>query len=371
MDYSIYDATFHTGPARRASKRARQAAVKSFSRCALSLVLFSLIASAVIYAVEIAIVLIYGAGTANEIFTSNYFMWAMQVLGPYIIAFPILLLITKGLPRARYKSSKLAAGEFLTVFLISCGVMVFGSVISNLISAAIEIAFGVPVVDVTSDIILSTPLWIILAVVVVIGPIVEEIIFRKVFIDRMSIYGDRLAIVVSSVLFGLFHGNISQLIYATALGCVLGYVYTKTRKIKYTVALHILLNFFGTVPSIIMLRCADTMDKISAKYPDGVIPDNAFSDSVEIIKASVTVISLSAVQYALAAIGIILLIVLTAKRAYTVPDNCEIRLRKRTVFRAAFFNFGMIVFIIFSALTILLSINPDIMLELIGAEAVS
>ena len=48
--------------------------------------------------------------------------------------------------------------------------------------------------------------------------------FRKLIIDRMSIYGDKLAIIVSSIAFGLFHGNFYQIFYATLIGFILGYV---------------------------------------------------------------------------------------------------------------------------------------------------
>lgn len=360
MDYSIYDAAFHTGAARPASKRERRLAVKSFSTSSFSLVLFSVISSVVIVGVEIALLLFCPHELLAEILESPYFLWGMQILGPYAVAFPILLLMTKDLPRARYKSSKMGAGEFITVFVISSGVMVFGSIVSNVILGVIEYFTGSPIPDVSSEMILNSPTWLVLLVVVVIGPIVEEIIFRKVFIDRMSLYGDRLAIAVSSVLFGLFHGNIAQLVYATALGVILGYVYTRTRKIKYSIILHMLINFFGTMPSIIMLDCADTIDKITLKYPDGVLPEDAIADSIEIFKASITVLSLTAIQYGLAIAGIIVFIVLTAKGAYKIPKNCEIKLPKRTVLRAVFFNAGTLLFVLFSVLTVLLSITPDI-----------
>ncbi len=358
MEYRIYEATFHTGKEGHASKRVRREAVKSFSVCALSAVVFSILSSIVISVIEVALLLILGKDVAWEIFESNYFMWAMQIIGPYLIAFPVLLLMTKNLPRARYKKTKMSSGEFITVFLISTGVMVLGSFISNIISGVIEAVFEIPVTNVPAELILGTPLWIILAVVVIIGPIVEELIFRKVFIDRMSLYGDRLAIITSSIMFGLFHGNISQLVYATALGCILGYVYTKTRSVKYSAALHMLINFFGTVPAFLITDAAYKMEEISAKYPDGIIPEEAFYDNIEILKSSITVLTVSVVQYACAIAGIVLFIVLTAKRAYSVSNRCEIRLPKRTVFRAVFFNFGMIIFLFVSILTVLLSINP-------------
>ena len=49
--------------------------------------------------------------------------------------------------------------------------------------------------------------WLSLVFVSIFAPMVEEFIFRKVLIDRMRVYGDTAAIVVSALMFGLFHGN--------------------------------------------------------------------------------------------------------------------------------------------------------------------
>ncbi|MBO5908099.1 MAG: CPBP family intramembrane metalloprotease [Clostridia bacterium] len=371
MDYSIYDAAFHSGPARRASKRERHQAVKSFSKCALAILLFILISNAVVIAVEVMILLFFPPHLAEKIVLNPYFAWSMQVLGPYLIAFPTLLLITHGMPRARYKSSKMTASEFITVFIICTGAVMVGSYISDMVSFVIQIFGGAPVVDITANLILETPVSIILLVVVIIGPLVEELIFRKVLIDRMSIYGDRLAVAVSSVMFGIFHGNLSQLFYATALGVALGYVYTKTRKVKYTALLHMLINLFGTLPSVIMLKCDQRMYEIGTKYPDGIIPSDAVADTFEVLNATVTIFSLAAIQYALALTGIILFIVLTAKGAYKFSTQCEISLPKRTVFRASFLNLGMILYILFSLATIILSLYPNILNDLLAASLTS
>ena len=119
-----------------------------------------------------------------------------------------------------------------------------------------------------------------------------------------------------------------------------------------------LINFFGTVPAFLIHDAAYKMEEIGAKYPDGIIPEEAFCDNIEILKSSITVLTVIAIQYACVIAGIVLFIVLTAKRAYSVSNRCEIRLPKRTVARAVFFNGGMITFFLMSILAIILSINP-------------
>lgn len=56
------------------------------------------------------------------------------------------------------------------------------------------------------------------------APVVEEIVFRGLVMRGLEKYGKWFAIVASSLLFGLFHGNPAQSPYAFAVGLVMGYV---------------------------------------------------------------------------------------------------------------------------------------------------
>ena len=63
----------------------------------------------------------------------------------------------------------------------------------------------------------------------------------------MRPYGEKLAVVTSAVIFGLFHGNLSQMFYAFTIGLVFGTVYLLSGKLRYTVVMHMLVNFLGSV----------------------------------------------------------------------------------------------------------------------------
>jgi membrane protease YdiL (CAAX protease family) len=79
------------------------------------------------------------------------------------------------------------------------------------------------------------------------APIVEEIIFRKLLLNKLRSYGDIPAILISSIAFGLFHMNVAQMFYATALGIIFAYVAIRTNSIRYNIILHILINSMGVV----------------------------------------------------------------------------------------------------------------------------
>jgi membrane protease YdiL (CAAX protease family) len=83
----------------------------------------------------------------------------------------------------------------------------------------------------------------------VFGPITEEIVFRGFVLKSFQKYGKIFAIVISAILFGAFHGNFLQGIYATAVGLVLGYV-TVEYSIGWSIILHIINNLvFGDILS--------------------------------------------------------------------------------------------------------------------------
>ena len=87
----------------------------------------------------------------------------------------------------------------------------------------------------------------IITMVVLLAPVVEELVFRKYVIDRMYPYGEKTAIFLSATVFAVMHGNLNQVFYAFFLGCAQGYLYCKTRNVCYTICIHIMVNFMGSV----------------------------------------------------------------------------------------------------------------------------
>ncbi|MBR4868595.1 MAG: CPBP family intramembrane metalloprotease [Clostridia bacterium] len=76
----------------------------------------------------------------------------------------------------------------------------------------------------------------------VVPAIVEELAFRGVVLQILRKYGDGFAIVVSALLFGLFHGNVVQLPFAIGLGIVAGYITVRTNSMLPAMILHFCNN---------------------------------------------------------------------------------------------------------------------------------
>lgn len=82
---------------------------------------------------------------------------------------------------------------------------------------------------------------------VILAPICEELIFRGVTMRcARKALPFWLANIMQAALFGLFHLNWIQGIYAFALGIVLGYVCERGGSIYYSMGLHLLFNLWGT-----------------------------------------------------------------------------------------------------------------------------
>ena len=106
------------------------------------------------------------------------------------------------------------------------------------------------------DYVMGNPLYSIL-VMVILAPVLEEYIFRKLLIDRLSKYGELTAMLFSATVFGLFHMNFFQFFYAFGLGLLFAYIYTRTRNLLYPVLLHMIINFQGSVLAPWLLSSVD------------------------------------------------------------------------------------------------------------------
>ena len=76
-----------------------------------------------------------------------------------------------------------------------------------------------------------------------IAPFVEEILFRGIILKSfLEQYSTRKAIIVSSLLFAIFHMNIYQFVFAFIIGALSGWVYTKTYSLYPCIFIHCLYN---------------------------------------------------------------------------------------------------------------------------------
>lgn len=80
----------------------------------------------------------------------------------------------------------------------------------------------------------------------ILAPIYEELLFRGIILRRFTLrWSPQKSIIISSVIFGIIHLNPINVVFAFALGCVLGYAYFKTKNIFVPMILHSFSNFLA------------------------------------------------------------------------------------------------------------------------------
>lgn len=328
----------HTDPARQAALTAWLAkARKQFSAVGFALVL---VVGVWYFLTTLIRLAISGLGVSK-----NLPMWADLLLGNgplYVAAIPLSLLIFRKLPRVKRKTSTMSVRMFVTVMLASFPISVIGGWIGNLLSALLsnnQANNGI------AELVKGLDPFSLFLFTVVIAPIFEEWLFRRLLIDHVQQYGEKTAILVSAVAFGLFHGNLFQFFYAFGFGLLLAYVYVRTGKLRYTIAMHMTFNFLnGFVGQMALLPMSkSTLNAVDGGTSEDIYRVLSSGHGMELVPYLIFVLfSLVCL------IGGIVVIAINCKKLvfHTAPEELPEGTRVRTVLG----NPGVIIYIVLSVI---------------------
>lgn len=206
--------------------------------------------------VEIVLVLQFFAEIGYAVQWGSWLMVLSSLL-MYLIGIPVCWLIIRDMPMpCRPWKKKFTAGQMIVAFFICMAVMYLGNIIGVVLMGIVGAFFGEPMLNPVNELIENMNPWMIFLLTVVLAPLCEEFLYRKLLIDRVGQYGDKVAILLSGVLFGLSHGNFYQFFYAFGLGVIFAYIYVNTGRLRYTIGLHAAINFIG---SIVALHVTDNI----------------------------------------------------------------------------------------------------------------
>lgn len=97
--------------------------------------------------------------------------------------------------------------------------------------------------QVTAENIYRSPKWIQILGLGILIPAMEEMLYRGMLLRRMrETHPAGMALVFTSVFFGISHGNLVQFLFAAFLGALLGYSYEKMRSVHVPILLHAIIN---------------------------------------------------------------------------------------------------------------------------------
>lgn len=257
------------------------------------------------------------------------------------IVFPLAALLLRRLPVAAPEKGKISARHFFAFLPILYLCSYVGSQLSQWLIALLADAFGLQMGSALGTLLLTHPL-VMVFILLLAAPLCEEWFFRKLLLDRACIYGEKLAIFVSALLFACYHTSVYQFFYAFFVGLILGYLYLRTGKLWVTVLMHAVFNLLCSILPYVMLRFgifaafmeAETMDEQIA-----VIAENPIGVAVACVYGFVCLGLL---------IGGCLLLGKFRKKVFFKPAACP--LPPDTEGAAAFVNVGMLLCIIASVL---------------------
>ena len=227
---------------------------KFFSKIGFTYLIFGI--TAII--MQIILLNIVGAVNADLINDFNI-ATVLSAICNYVLPFPILVYLMKKIKSEKLEKTDLNIKTFLLYIAITFTLMWAGNLLGLAVTSLIGTAAQSEIANPVQNLINTADIWLNLILISIIGPIFEEIIFRKFLIDRTIKYGARVSIILSAIIFGFFHGNLSQLFYAFLLGGFFAYVYIKTGRIIYTITLHIIVNLMGSVVSLIATQSAQAL----------------------------------------------------------------------------------------------------------------
>lgn len=81
---------------------------------------------------------------------------------------------------------------------------------------------------------------------VIIGPILEELVFRYLIYNNLNKFNKKnTSIILSSIIFALVHNGFINIVYAFIIGTILTIMYSKNKNIKEVIILHMVANFMS------------------------------------------------------------------------------------------------------------------------------
>ena len=198
---------------------------------------------------------------------ANFFLIAVSF---YLIGFPLAYCMMKKIPTAVSQEKKrLTLRQLVEYGLISYAVMILLNFLTTFLLSFIELFKTASIVNPVQQVILTGSPWLSLLCIVVLSPIIEELLFRKILLDRVRIYGDKVAIIFTAIAFGFYHGNLSQLFYAVGLGIILAYIVLNTNQLKYSIGIHMFVNAMGSL--ILPMLIGDGSDLLRAQIASVIV----------------------------------------------------------------------------------------------------
>lgn len=202
---------------------------------------------------------------------SNILSFILYVL-MYPVGMPLLFLIFRKISKKYkdqrikdlFKKPEMPAGWVFKWIIITIGISYLTMYISVFLYSIIEAITKkeLNAAEFSTDV--SSPISVLTYVLAlpIFAPIFEELLFRGTIYRNVRKYGPWSMILICGTIFGLWHLNYQQTIYAAAMGIFACMIFEKTQSIIPTMLIHFTVNTIGLI-QLFTISGLD-MDKIEA-----------------------------------------------------------------------------------------------------------
>jgi len=267
---------------------------------------------------------------------NNTIITLITSLSSYILPLPVFIYLMGKLKSEKIIKKRLNVKKFFKYLCISITFMWIGNIIGVIITFLIGTLISSEIVNPINQLIQNSSIYVNILIISFLAPIFEEIFFRKLLIDRTIQYGAKISILLSALLFALFHGNLSQFFYAFLIGGLFAYIYIKTGRIIYTILLHMIINLSGSVVNVLFNQSLQNIQTGALIIPDVIIVAVYFVFIITCLTVGISA-------------------VLDYKNIKLESTTPEIILERPV--KTVLLNTGMIIFIIYYLIKIIMSLG--------------
>lgn len=262
--------------------------------------------------------------------------WVLCRLPLYAFAIPAAMLVLKGIPKNKPESRPFTLGRVLYFALIT---MALETVLSIVVNTVMNLLVKTPTQTAPEQV----TFWYYLDIVLL-SPVLEELLFRKMLLDRFRRYGEKLAILVSAVVFAISHLDLHLTVVNLVMGGMLAYVYLRSGRVRYCIFIHAISNF--SAAGMMQLL----MNRLSAKAFMAMQMEDPSMLTPEVLAELAPLAVYLLIYYALMVVGLVLLV---RGRKKAVFEPAEEPLTQKQAVQALFGSVGMPLFIGVALLMIL------------------
>lgn len=165
------------------------------------------------------------SGTLSKILPFLFFLLLCRI--PMKVAFPL---------------RKFSTSFCISGVSVALGASVIGLFSSNFIAFLLSMAGLAPRIsglDLPQEL---APAILFGINVALLQPVIEELVFRGIIFSSLRRFGDSFALLISAILFSLFHGNFAQGPNAFVVGLVIGYFVLCTGSLWVGIIIHVVNN---------------------------------------------------------------------------------------------------------------------------------